>query len=75
MKPARDATEREPLEIVLSTRQRIALGAELTTRIWEAVERGEYSSPEGYINHTLQKYFDSLKDSVAKIENVREIRL
>jgi hypothetical protein len=62
MTPVPDAIEREPLEIVLSTGQRIALGAELTTHIWEAVERGEFSSPEEYVNHTLQKYFDGLKN-------------
>ena len=61
MNPAPEVPEREPLEIVLSTGQRIALGAEVTTLIWEAVERGESSSPEECVNLTLQKYFDSLK--------------
>lgn len=56
-----DATSREPLEIVLSTGQRIALGAELTTLIWEAVERGEYSTPQEYVSRTLKRYFANLE--------------
>jgi hypothetical protein len=54
-------TEREPLEILLSSGNRIALSTELTTRIWEAVERGEYSGPQEYIDRTLREYLDNLK--------------
>lgn len=57
----RTSTEREPLEIVLSSGNRIMLSTEFTTRIWDAVERGEYSGPQEYIDRTIREYLDNLK--------------
>ena len=61
----------ELIEISLSTfGKTFPLSRETSALIWDAVKRGEASSPEEYVNRKLEEYLFEVKDAPATAQAV-----
>ncbi|HZQ55267.1 MAG TPA: hypothetical protein VFB14_23920 [Bryobacteraceae bacterium] len=64
--------ELEPIVLAFSDGRRDTLSPDLTRRIWESVRRGDYASPQEFMDRALDAFFQAEDEKLLRTPPARE---